>query len=428
MSLHHFGHDRTWLPASARLGACVALALLLAACQAQSPVPVGARAPTPQPPVTASGFIEATDVNIVPEVSAQIVSLPFEEGDRVTAGQVIAQLDTALPQAQRQQAAAALAAAQAALNETLASPRPETVAAAQADLARAQANWLGARQAVTDTRSILYQPPGLAEQITQAQTQVKVAEQAVEQAQATLTDEGYLLALTNKGSTERAVEKEKNAALQANLAAAQAQLSGAQAYLAALQKVKQAPVDLIANVHAAQSQVQVSAATITMTQAALAVAQATAAPQEVAQARATVQVAAASLAAVDTQIAKYTLTSPLSGVVTHKLAHLGEVSLPGQSLLVVSDLGQLSLKVYVPETQIGRVSIEEPVAVSVDAYPEQSFPGVVGSISPQAEFTPSNIQTASDRTKLVFAVKILLPNAGGQLKPGMPADVVFQAP
>ncbi len=416
-----------WRAAAVRL---VGLALLaaLAACQAQSPAPNAAATPTPDTTITASGFIEATDVNIVPEVSAQIVSLPVEEGDRVSVGQVIAQLDTTLPQAQRAQAVTAMLAAQAALSETLAGPRPETVAAAAADLAQAQANWVGARQAVTDTKSILYRPPGLAEQITQAETQVAVADQAVQQAKATLTDESYLLALTNKGSTERAVEQQKNAALKANVAAAEAQLAGAQAYLAALQKVKQAPVDLIANVHTAQSQLKVAAAAVTMTQASLAVAQATATPEEVAQAQAAVQVAAANVALVDAQIAKYTLASPLSGTVTHKLAHLGEISQPGQALLVVSDLAALTLKVYVPEPQIGRVAVNQPVAVSVDAYPGQRFAGVVSSIASQAEFTPSNIQTAADRAKLVFAVKIQLANADGRLKPGMPADAVFGGP
>ena len=414
--------------------AALAAVVALVSCQARLPMlnsapsGTGAATPTPDATIKASGFIEATDVNIVPEVSAQIVALSLDEGDAVTAGQVIAQLDTAMPQAQRAQAESALLAAQAALTETLAGPRAEAVAAAQADLDQAQASALGARQAVTDTKAILYRPPGLAEQITQAQTQVSLADEAVQQAKATLTDESYMLALTNKGSTERQVEQQKHDSLVANLAAAQAQLDGAQAYLAALQKVKQAPVDLIANVHAAQSQLEVAQAGVTMTQASLAVAQATATPEEIAQARAVVQVAAANVALADAQIAKYTLTSPLSGTVTHKLAHVGEIAQPGQPLLVVTNLSDLTLKVYVPETQIGLVSVNEPVAVSVDAYPEETFAGYVGSIAPQAEFTPNNIQTPTDRDKLVFAVKIQLPNDDGRLKPGMPADVVFQTP
>ncbi len=64
--------------------------------------------------------------------------------------------------------------------------------------------------------------------------------------------------------------------------------------------------------------------------------------------------------------------------------------------------------------------------VSVDAYPGQVFVGAVSRIAREAEFTPSNVQTKADRAKLVFAVNILLPNADGRLKAGLPADVVFK--
>lgn len=401
--------------------------LALGACQSASlPASVpGAVTPTPITAVTASGYLEATDVNLVPEVSAQILSLAVEEGQAVTAGQVVVRLDDALAQAQKAQAEAARLAAQAALTETLAGPRPETVAAAGADVARAQAEWVGARQAVTDTKAILYRPPGLTEQITQAQTQVKLAEQQVEQAKAAVTDESYVLGVAAKGTTDRAVEEQKMAALQADLAAAQAQVTGAQAYLAALQKVKQAPVDLMANVHAAESRVKVAAAAVTMTQASLAVAQATATAEEIAQMQAAVDVAAANVALAEAQMAKYTLTAPLSGTVTRKLAHSGEISRAGLPLLVISDLSQLTLKVYIPETQIGQIAVGQAVTVSVDAYPGMAFAGTVTRIAQQAEFTPSNVQTKDDRSKLVFAVKIVLINAEGRLKAGMPADAAL---
>src|SRR5512139_3013681 len=160
------------------------LALLsLASCQSAPALP-GVATPTPVTELALSGYLEATDVNVVPEVGAQILDLSVEEGDQVKAGQVVARLDDLLLQAQRQQAAAALLAAQAALTETLAGPRPEAVAAAEADVKRAQAGLLGARQAVTDTRNMLARPPGLAAQITEADTAVKLAEQEVQRAEA----------------------------------------------------------------------------------------------------------------------------------------------------------------------------------------------------------------------------------------------------
>jgi HlyD family secretion protein len=384
--------------------------------------------PAPETELTLSGYLEATDVNVVPEVSVQILGLNVEEGSPVKAGQVVARLDDLLLQAQRQQAVAALVAAQAVLTETMAGPRPETVDAAEADVKRAQAEYVGARQAVTDTRYILSQPPGLAAQITQAETQVKLAEQEMQRVEAALVDESYVLAQQKEGTIDYAIEQQKRAVLEANKVAAQAELDGARAYLAGLLKMRQAPVELIANYHAAQSGVVVAAANITMTQASLAVSDLTASAEEIAQAEAQVQVAQANVALIDAQLTKFALASPISGVVTRKLAHTGEVSKAGLPLLVVSDLSQLTLKVYVPETQIGHIAQGERAEVRVDAYPGQVFAGTVSRIGREAEFTPSNVQTKSDRAKLVFAVKILLPNADGRLKAGMPADVVFQVP
>jgi len=163
-----------------------------------------------------------------------------------------------------------------------------------------------------------------------------------------------------------------------------------------------------------------------MTQASLTVAEATATPEEIAQANANVLVAAANVGLIDAQLREYGLDSPLAGVVTQKLAHAGEVTKPGQPVLVITDLSQLTLKVYVPEAQIGQVSVGQPVDVTVDAYPGVIFHGVVSQIAGQAEFTPSNVQTKDDRSKLVFAVKIGLPNGDGRLKAGMPADAAFQ--
>ena len=401
------------------------LALLgLGSCQSAPALP-GVATPTPVTELTLSGYLEATDVNVVPEVATTILDLPVEEGDAVKAGQVVARLDDQLLQAQREQSAAAVLAAQAVLTETLAGPRPETVAAAAADVERAQAALAGARQAVTDARNILARPPGLAAHISEADTAVKLAEQEVQRAEAALVDESYVLAQQKKGTTDLAIEQQKRAALEANKAAAQAQLDGARAYLAELQKVQKGPVDLIANVHAAQSGMAVATANVTMTQSSLAVASLTASAEEIAQAQANVQVAQASLALVNAQHSKYTLVSPISGIVTRKLAHTGEVSQAGLPLLVVSDLSQLTLTVYVSEADIGRLGLGQTVRVRVDAYPGQVFAGAVDRIAHEAEFTPSSVQTKGDRAKLVFRVKILLPNAGGRLKAGMPADAVF---
>jgi HlyD family secretion protein len=85
----------------------------------------------------------------------------------------------------------------------------------------------------------------------------------------------------------------------------------------------------------------------------------------------------------------------------------------------------VELVIYVPETELGKVQLGQKAELKVDTYPDKSFNGKVIYISPQAEFTPKNIQTQEERTKLVFAVKIKIDNPDFELKDGMPADAVI---
>jgi HlyD family secretion protein len=81
--------------------------------------------------------------------------------------------------------------------------------------------------------------------------------------------------------------------------------------------------------------------------------------------------------------------------------------------------------VYLSERELGRVSIGQKASVSIDAFEKRTFEGEVVYISPEAEFTPKNVQAKEDRVKLVFAVKIDIPNPDEILKPGLPADAVL---
>jgi multidrug resistance efflux pump len=133
-------------------------------------------------------------------------------------------------------------------------------------------------------------------------------------------------------------------------------------------------------------------------------------------------------AALDTllvQASKFTLTSPITGLVLERPVHVGEVAMPGAPLMTLADLENLTLTVYVPEDQLGQVRIGQLVEVTVDAYPQRTFEGTVSFIASQAEFTPKNVQTREERVSMVFAVKVKLPNPDHALKPGMPADAVL---
>jgi multidrug resistance efflux pump len=94
-------------------------------------------------------------------------------------------------------------------------------------------------------------------------------------------------------------------------------------------------------------------------------------------------------------------------------------------LIEIGRLDQLELTVYLPEEQFGVIRPNQTVQVRVDAYPDHVFEGTVTRMANQAEFTPTNVQTKEDRTRLVYAVVIRLENPDLALKPGMIADVEF---
>jgi HlyD family secretion protein len=145
-------------------------------------------------------------------------------------------------------------------------------------------------------------------------------------------------------------------------------------------------------------------------------------PEEVAIAQAQVQQAKAALTRVEVQLDKLKLSAPRDGIITDRPANPGELATPGATLMNLGDLDQVTLTVFIPETQIGRVHVGQVSRVSVDAYPGETFEGSVTFIAPEAEFTPKNVQTEEERVNLVFAVKISLENPDHRLKPGMPAD------
>lgn len=119
------------------------------------------------------------------------------------------------------------------------------------------------------------------------------------------------------------------------------------------------------------------------------------------------------------------LSSPIDGVVLRKNAERGELAFPGTPVLVLADIKKPWIKLYVPETRIGRIRIGNRVELVTDSFPGRKFTGKVVTISNKAEFTPKTIQTKEERVKLVFAVKVALENEDEALKPGMPADAVI---
>jgi multidrug resistance efflux pump len=246
------------------------------------------------------------------------------------------------------------------------------------------------------------------------------------------------LDLANAGASpsEIAAGRALVAAAQAQVQIAEAGVALAEAALAQAQAAPATTQDQVAaaemGITAAAAQVAVAEGQLAQAEAQLARLQAGAKPQEiagleaqVAQSAGAVAAAEAMLATLDIQIEQTVLTAPVSGVIVERLLQVGELAAPGAPLFTLANLDEVTLTVYVPEAELGKVALGQPVSVSVDSY-DEVFAGQVSTIASQAEFTPSNVQTQEERVHMVFAVKIRLVNPDHLLKPGMPADAVFE--
>jgi HlyD family secretion protein len=147
-----------------------------------------------------------------------------------------------------------------------------------------------------------------------------------------------------------------------------------------------------------------------------------AAESDVEAARARMRAATAALELAKIQLSYTRLRAPFMGIITGRNVEPGEVVLPARVVLSLSDLSIVDLKIFVEETEIGKVKPGQKVEVRADTFPEKIYWGKVSFISPEGEFTPKIIQTHKERVKLVYLVKIAVPNPDLELKSGMPAD------
>lgn len=466
--------------------------------------------------LTASGAIEAEEVSAAVEQGGRIVTITVDEGDVVTAGETLLQLDQASLLAQRDSAAASVAQAQAARDAAQAQLDQAKAGATEEEIAVANAAVLTAQGAVAAAEANLTQAnvnADSARTIKESESSVAVAEAGVGQAEgavdlakADLARANAELARLRAGASSEEISMyqalvnqaqsnflyyesihftnfidpgiggapeeqarylreaargardaaqaqldaaktgatpEEIAAATAVVAAAQAQvtiaeagLASAQAQLAQTRGHATTTQDNVAiadaGVAAAEAQVSIATGQLAQAEAELARLQAGATPEaiaaltaQVAQANAAVDAAQAALTLLDIELTHTTLVAPVGGIILQRLVHQGELATPGASLFTLADLDIVKLTVYVPEADLGQVDLGQQVVVTVDAY-DQEFMGQVAHIASEAEFTPKNVQTQEERVHMVFAVEIRLDNPDHLLKPGMPADAVFQ--
>nr|WP_242848809.1 efflux RND transporter periplasmic adaptor subunit [Syntrophomonas palmitatica] len=148
-------------------------------------------------------------------------------------------------------------------------------------------------------------------------------------------------------------------------------------------------------------------------------------PGVISGAQAELERSKAVLKASESMLADLKIYAPASGTIISQNYEPGEYIPLGASLATLADLNDLWLKVYIPTDDLPRIHLNQEVKVSVSGS-DQTFYGKVTKIASRGEYTPKTIQTRKERSNVVFAVKISLSNPGSVLKPGMPADVIFE--
>jgi HlyD family secretion protein len=216
------------------------------------------------------------------------------------------------------------------------------------------------------------------------------------------------------------------AAFAVDVKAAETDLARFESLLAANAGSQKQRDDARARLDLAQERQRGAEERVRVAREALARVQARPRAEDVTAARARIATVSAQLAVLDKSVADADVKAPASGLVTQDLADQGELLAPRMPIVVITDLDHAWANAFVPEPAVPRIKLGQMATVRTDAG--QTLAGTVTFVSPRAEFTPRNVQTAEERSRLVYRVKVTVDNTAGVLKQGMPVDVEMVLP
>jgi len=342
--------------------------------------------------IAVSGRIEGDDSAVAAKASGRVREITVREGDHVQAGQVIASLDDQQIRAREQMAEAAVRQAEARVEL---SRHQITVLEEQL-----RQNEIGVDQARADA----------AGRVSEAEAKLAAAEAQLAQANASHTQAKWDRAAYTKLFKQELIAEQQLKQAESN--------EEAQAAIVAASKRQ---------VEAAQG--ALTAARANLSNPAIRSAQVAAVRGQILQARADISAATAdaerSRAQLDEARANRNdlqVIAPFTGTVVTRTAEPGEVVTAGTPIVTLLNLGEVYLRAFVPEGEIGRVRVGQQARVYLDSAPKKPIDAVVIRIDPKASFTPENTYFRDDRVKQVIGVKLQLRGEAGYGKPGMPAD------
>jgi HlyD family secretion protein len=349
-----------------------------------------------------NGRIEATEYDIATKHPGRIATVSVREGDMVEAGQVLAAMDTRDLEADLHEAEAQAAQARQDRRRAVATvtQRESEVQSALAGITQRQSDRRRAEAAVAQRRS------------------------GVEKSQATVAQRESELALAQK-------ELQRSQSLfDSNLIAKQKldeDLAGSETAVAALAQERAAGKMAEGALLEAQAQLQMADAAVVQQEAQRAAADAALAASriDVDYREAAMAAAAARIERIRTDIADSTLTTPIRGRVLYRLAEPGEVLPAGGKVVTVLELSDVYMTIFLPTDEAGRTIVGAEGRIVLDAVPYLVIPAAVSFVAPRAQFTPKEVETRTEREKLMFRVKVridpeLLARNAEKVKTGLP--------
>ena len=344
-------------------------------------------------PLKVSGYVEADEIRLGSRVGGRVKAVHCYEGQAVTAGTLLLELEAFDLLARQAEAIAQVAVREAELARLKNGFRAEEIAQGQARVERLVAK-----------HKMLVDGPRV-EEINAARARRDLAIAQVERAKLTYARLKDLFAQetgsVSRDEVDRSTEEVK--VTEQN------------------QRVREEELQLLEEGTRAE-EITAAAAELKEAEEALKLLNAGNRAEDIAQAEAAVAAVQAALAAIEVQLSELRILASVAGVVEAIELQPGDMVGMGTPILSLLDTRTLWVRAYVPENRLN-ITIDQEVRITTDSFTSESFRGKITFISRQAEFTPRNVQTPEERSKQVFRIKVTLLDGLDKLRPGMAADV-----
>ncbi len=338
------------------------------------------------------GVVEIQEVRLGSKVGGRVERVVVREGDLVQANQPLVYFEAPELKAQLRQSEARLQSARADLDRARNGPRFEEKENAKAAVESAQARWQRLKAGYR------------VEEIEQAQADLDSAEAELLGARRDWKRTSQLIG-------QQAVAQADYDTIQASVDRLRGRVESARAKLKMLKAGSRA------------EEIDEAAAEVRRAQASSDLLKAGTRSEEIASADAKVAEMEGRVDELKANLEEMVIRAPESVLVEVLAVRKGDVLGPNQAVARVLRADDLWVKVYVPETELGRVCLGQSVAVTIDSYPGRNFDGQIVQIASASEFTPRNVQSADERKHQVFAVKVRVPDSQRIFKSGMAATV-----